>query len=78
LLRSWHDRLQKRVEDVYTELDESKTCGASRSQVALDLDPDERLNPLPRELFFTVLRRGDDFRMERIDVAEQAGCTASP
>lgn len=77
-LRPWHDRLQKRVEDVYTEFDESRSCGTSRSQVILGLDPDERLNPLPRELFFTVLRRGDDFRMERIDVAEQAGCTGSP
>lgn len=77
-LKAWHDRLKERQEGdgPYTEFGSVKDCGPSRSQIWLDIDPDPRPNTLPRELYFVVRRRGEDFRMERIDVGEGEKCGA--
>lgn len=77
-LRAWHDRLKERSEGPYTEFGSLQDCGPSRSQIWLDIDPDPRPNTLPRELYFVVQRRGDDFRMEKIDVGEVEKCGAKP
>lgn len=73
-MKAWHDRLKERSEKVSTSFDSLETCGPSRSQVTLDLDPDPKSPSLPRVLYFTVRSVGEDFRMERIDVSEEAGC----
>jgi hypothetical protein len=77
-LKAWHDRLKERLkgEGPYTEFGSLQECGPSRSQIWLDLDPDPHPNTLPRELYFIVQSRGEDFRMERIDVGE--GCSIPP
>ncbi len=54
----------------YTEFGSLQDCGPSRSQIWLDIDPAPHPNTLPRELYFIVQRRGEDFRMVRIDVGE--------
>jgi hypothetical protein len=69
-LKAWHDRLKERLEKLYTEFGSLEDCGPSCSQIWLDIDPDPHPNTLPRELYFIVQRRGEDFRMERIDVGE--------
>jgi hypothetical protein len=78
-LKAWHDRLKERwQEGPYTEFGSLQQCSPSRSQIWLDIDPDPRPNTLPRELYFVVQSRGDDFRMEKIDVGEGEKCGAAP
>jgi hypothetical protein len=73
-LKAWHDRLKERLEDLSTEFGSIQECGPLRSQIWLDIDPDPHPNTLPREMYFVVQRRGEDFRMERIDVGEGEKC----
>jgi hypothetical protein len=75
-LRAWHDRLKERKGEIFTSFAPLETCGPSRSQATLYLDPDKRAPTLPLVLYFTVRSQGEDFRMERIDVSEQEGCGA--
>jgi hypothetical protein len=77
-LKAWHERLKERSEGPYTEFGSLQPCSRSRSQIWLDIDPDPRPNTLPRELYFVVQSRGDDFRMEKIDVGEGERCGAAP
>ena len=73
-LKAWHERLRKRLEKFYTEIDQAKTCGPTRTQSRLYLKPEKGAKPLPSKLYFTVRSQGDDFRMERIDVSVGEGC----
>jgi hypothetical protein len=73
-MKAWHDRLKERTRDLSTSFDSLETCGPSRSQATLDLDPDQKSPSLPRVLYFTVRSVGEDFRMERIDVSEEEEC----
>lgn len=75
-LKAWHERLKGRLKDLSTEFGSIQECGSSRSQIWLDIDPDPHPNILPREMYFIVQRRGEDFRMERIDVGEGERCGA--
>jgi len=81
-LRAWHGRLQEMLQkhgmDVFTQFRWWGDCGPSRFLSVLDFEWEHPLKPVPRELFFTVQRDGNDFKMERIDMTEQEGCTASP
>lgn len=70
-LKVWHDRLRERLGDLPTEFGAMKERGRSRSQIRLDIDPDPRSPTLPRELYFVVRSRGEDFRMEKIDVSQR-------
>jgi len=72
-MKAWHDRLKERSEKVSTSFDPLQTCGPSRKQVTLNLEPDPKSPSLPSVLYFTVRKQKDDFRMERIDVSE-GGC----
>lgn len=77
-MKAWHERLKERKEGLSTSFDSLETCGPNRSQVTLDLDPDKGARPLPLSVFFTVKNDGNDFRMEKIDVAKREGCKAAP
>ena len=81
-LRAWHGRLQEMLQkhgmDVFTQFRWWGDCGPSRFLSVLDFEWEHPLKPVPRELFLTVQRDGDDFKMERIDMTEQEGCPASP
>jgi hypothetical protein len=76
-LKAWHERLKERLGDISTSFDPLESCGPSRSQATLNLDPDKQAKPLPLVLHFTVRSVGDDFRMEGIDVSEGEGCGAA-
>jgi hypothetical protein len=79
-LRAWHYKLQGMLQDenlyAYTEFGPLVPCGPSRSLGVLYLEGDQPAESAPAKLFFTIQLRGDDFEMERIDVAEPEGCTA--
>jgi hypothetical protein len=77
-MKAWHERLKERKEDLSTSFDSLEACDPNRSQATLDLDPDKQAKPLPLVLYFTVRSQGDDFRMERIDVSKEAGCSIKP
>ncbi|HEX4960930.1 MAG TPA: hypothetical protein VF173_08835 [Thermoanaerobaculia bacterium] len=77
-LKSWHDRLKKRLKNGYSEFDSLETCGPSRWQAMLELHPDKKAVGPPPVIYFSILRRGDDFEMEKIGEIGREGCVEAP